>query len=47
VVWGTTESNREAKYYSIAKAGQKQLKEETERWRRISGLIDKLLVEEG
>lgn len=44
--WGKTESSREAKFYSIAKAGEKQLKEETARWRRISGLIDKLLIEE-
>lgn len=44
--WGTTESNREAKFYSITKLGEKQLKEETERWRRISGMIDKLLIEE-
>lgn len=44
--WGKTESNREAKFYSIATAGEKQLKEETARWRRISGLIDKLLIEE-
>ncbi len=44
--WGTTDTKREAKFYSITKAGVKQLKEETERWRRISGMIDKLLIEE-
>src|ERR1700692_1847466 len=36
--WGRTESNREAKYYEITKAGQKALKEETQGWRRMSAL---------
>jgi transcriptional regulator len=44
-VWGKTESNREAKYYSITKAGEKALAEETQRWRRMSGLVEKLLTE--
>ncbi|MGH9771864.1 MAG: PadR family transcriptional regulator [Candidatus Acidiferrales bacterium] len=43
--WGKTESNREAKYYAISKAGQKSLAEETRRWRRMSGLVEKLLTE--
>ena len=44
--WRRTESNREAKYYEITKAGQKALKEETEDWRRMSALVERLLVEE-
>jgi len=43
--WATTESNREAKFYSITRAGEKALWEETRRWRRMSGLVDKLLSE--
>jgi transcriptional regulator len=43
--WGKTESNREAKFYAITKAGQKALAEETLRWRRISGLVERLLTE--
>lgn len=43
--WGVTESNREAKFYSITKSGEKALAEETLRWRRMSGLVDKLLSE--
>ena len=43
--WGRTESNREAKFYTITKAGEKALAEETLRWRRLSGLVDKLLAE--
>jgi transcriptional regulator len=44
-IWGKTESNREAKFYAITKAGEKALAEETLRWRRVSGLVDKLLSE--
>jgi transcriptional regulator len=41
--WGTSENNRKAKFYSITKAGRKQLKSETENWERISGVIGRLL----
>src|SRR5215471_18673055 len=43
--WGRTESNREAKFYAITKAGEKALAEETRRWRQMSGLVDSLLSE--
>lgn len=41
--WGTSENNRKAKFYSISKAGRRQLVAETENWERISGVIGKLL----
>lgn len=41
--WGTSENNRKAKYYSISRAGQKQLIAETENWARVSGVIGRLL----
>jgi transcriptional regulator len=41
--WGTSENNRKAKYYSISKAGRKQLIAETENWERVSGVIGRLL----
>ena len=44
--WKTTENNREAKYYDLTKAGERELERQTERWRRLSGLVDKLLVPE-
>ena len=44
--WDKTENGREAKYYSITKAGTKALEDETERWRQLSGLVEKLLAEE-
>ena|SRR5581483_8558803 len=43
--WGKTESNREAKFYAITKAGEKALAEETRRWRQMSHLLEKLLGE--
>jgi PadR family transcriptional regulator, regulatory protein PadR len=44
--WDRTENNREAKFYSITRAGEKALREETMRWRRVSDLVEKLLTEE-
>jgi transcriptional regulator len=44
--WQKTENNREAKYYTITKAGQRALERQAERWRRLSGLVDKLLLNE-
>jgi transcriptional regulator len=42
--WGTSDNNRKAKFYSITKAGQKQLVVETENWERIAGVIGRLLL---
>jgi transcriptional regulator len=42
--WQTTENNREAKYYAITRAGMRALDKQTERWRRLAGLVDKLLL---
>jgi len=33
--WSKTESNREAKFYSLTKAGDKALHNEAAKWRRI------------
>ncbi len=41
--WGTSENNRKAKFYSITKAGRKQLITEAENWERISAVIGRLL----
>jgi PadR family transcriptional regulator PadR len=43
--WATTENNRDAKFYSITRSGRKALGEETERWRALTGLMEKLLWE--
>ena len=42
-VWGTSENNRKAKFYSITKAGRKQLAAEAKDWERVSGVIGRLL----
>ncbi|MFZ0591536.1 MAG: PadR family transcriptional regulator [Bryobacteraceae bacterium] len=44
--WGASENNRKAKFYSITKAGRRQLAEETENWERISGVIGRVLQAE-
>ena len=41
--WGTSENNRKARFYSISKAGRKQLIAETENWQRVSDTIGRLL----
>jgi PadR family transcriptional regulator PadR len=44
--WGKTENNREAKYYEITKTGQKALAEETQKWRKMAALVERVLIEE-
>ncbi|HST21487.1 MAG TPA: PadR family transcriptional regulator [Blastocatellia bacterium] len=41
--WGVSENNRRAKYYSLTRAGRKQLEAETEDWKRISAVIARML----
>jgi transcriptional regulator len=43
--WRKTENNREAKFYTLTKAGERALTEKVESWRRLSGLVNKLLLE--
>jgi transcriptional regulator len=47
--WGTSENNRRAKFYALTRAGRKQLKAETERWEKLSGMMGRVLhpVERG
>jgi len=41
--WGTSDNNRRAKFYTITRAGRKQLAAETENWTRIAGIIGRML----
>jgi transcriptional regulator len=41
--WGTSDNNRQAKYYKLTRAGRKQLADETENWKRISTAIEQIL----
>lgn len=42
--WQRTENNREARYYALTRAGARALQRESERWRRLAGLVEKLLL---
>ena len=41
--WGVSENNRKAKFYSLTRAGRKQLEEEAESWDRMSAMINRVL----
>ena len=41
--WGTSENNRRAKFYSLTKAGAKQLSVEVENWERTMSLVQRVL----
>jgi PadR family transcriptional regulator len=44
--WRKTESNRDAKYYAITATGRRAVEQQAERWRRLSDLVNKLLLDE-
>ena len=41
--WGTTETNRKARFYSVTSAGRRQLATEKEAWDRMSGIMHTVL----
>jgi transcriptional regulator len=41
--WGTSTSNRRARFYSLSAAGRKQLSTEADRWRRLVESIARVL----
>lgn len=41
--WGASDNNRRAKFYSLTAAGRRQLTAETERWRRVSDVVGRIL----
>jgi transcriptional regulator len=45
--WGASENNRQAKFYKLTRAGQKQLREETMQWERMAGAVARILAVEG
>lgn len=45
--WGTSDNNRKARFYSLTKAGRKQLIAETRQWRRLASVIARILDAEG
>jgi PadR family transcriptional regulator PadR len=41
--WGASDNNRKARFYSLSRAGRKQLRAETENWERIAGVMGRVL----
>lgn len=41
--WGPSDNNRKAKYYSLTKAGRKQLEKEAADWERLSQAISTIV----
>jgi len=44
--WGTTETNRKARFYSVTSACQRQLAREEDAWDRMAGIIQTVLHRE-
>jgi len=41
--WGTSENNRQAKFYKLTAAGRRQLGAERETWERFTGAVEAIL----
>ena len=44
--WDLSDNNRQAKFYQLTRQGQKQLREETATWERMTGAVAKILAAE-
>jgi PadR family transcriptional regulator PadR len=42
--WGTSETGRRAKFYSLSRIGRKQIEEQTENWERIASTMARFLA---
>jgi transcriptional regulator len=42
--WGMSENNRRAKYYTITRAGRRQLSNEAENWERVATVMGRMLA---
>ena len=45
--WGTSDNNRKARFYTLTKAGRKQLTAQTQQWRRLVAAMGRVLGTEG
>ncbi len=41
--WGTTDTNRKARFYALSAAGRRQLVKERQSWEQMAGIIHTLL----
>jgi transcriptional regulator len=46
-VWGVSENNRKAKYYSLTRAGKRQLHRETQDWDATTAIMARFLTPRG
>jgi PadR family transcriptional regulator, regulatory protein PadR len=44
--WGVSDNNRKAKFYSITRAGKKQLAKDAAYWQRLSDVMGRVLTME-
>ena len=42
--WGTSDNNRRAKFYTITKAGKRQMKEDRSHWERLASVMARVLT---
>src|ERR1700719_2851057 len=42
--WGVSSNNRKAKFYSITKAGRRQMKEDKSQWERLAAVMGRVLA---
>ena len=42
--WGSSENNRKARFYSLSRAGRRQLADETESWERFAAAVGRVLA---
>ena len=45
--WGTSDNNRRAKFYSLTRAGRKQLAREARDWERTTTILARFFAPEG
>jgi transcriptional regulator len=42
--WGVSDNNRKAKFYSLTRAGRRQMDEERVQWERLSAVMGRVLT---
>ncbi len=42
--WGTSDNNRRARFYSLTRAGRRQLATEVDQWQRMSAAVNQVIV---
>jgi PadR family transcriptional regulator len=42
--WGVSDNNRKAKFYSITKAGRRQMKQDKSQWKRLAAVMNRVLA---